>query len=192
MGPWQRGPRLSIPSKALLSPQPPPKPPFFGRKTMELKNPRACVRGKLVKDTTLPVTLSEWKLFRAGEAASRRRKDLPPVRPVVGRAGGYGRAGCCCAGCGASGSLRLGFACGGTCVALGTSVRQHRPAVAACGGHTPAGRGWARGEQGAAAQPVGSTGAAERCPQPSLASASSGAGCGMRAVLAWLSGGCSC
>ncbi|KYO48381.1 suppression of tumorigenicity 5 protein isoform B [Alligator mississippiensis] len=60
-------------------PKPPPKPPFFGRKTMELKNPRACVRGKLVKDTTLPVTLSEWKLFRAGEAASRRRKDLPPL-----------------------------------------------------------------------------------------------------------------
>ncbi|XP_019402336.1 PREDICTED: DENN domain-containing protein 2C isoform X2 [Crocodylus porosus] len=60
-------------------PKPPPKPPFFGRKTMELKNPRACVRGKLVKDTTLPVTLSEWKLFRAGEVASRRRKDLPPL-----------------------------------------------------------------------------------------------------------------
>ncbi|XP_019341593.2 DENN domain-containing protein 2C isoform X3 [Alligator mississippiensis] len=60
-------------------PKPPPKPPFFCRKTMELKNPRACVRGKLVKDTTLPVTLSEWKLFRAGEAASRRRKDLPPL-----------------------------------------------------------------------------------------------------------------
>ncbi|XP_019369304.1 PREDICTED: DENN domain-containing protein 2C [Gavialis gangeticus] len=60
-------------------PKPPPKPPFFGRKTMELKNPRACMRGKLVKDTTLPVTLSEWKLFRAGEAASRRRKDLPPL-----------------------------------------------------------------------------------------------------------------
>jgi len=32
-----------------------------------------------VKDTTLPVTLAEWKLFRAVEAASRRN-NLPWVR----------------------------------------------------------------------------------------------------------------
>lgn len=33
----------------------------------------------MVKDTTLPVTLTEWKLFRAVEAASRK-KNLPWVR----------------------------------------------------------------------------------------------------------------
>lgn len=33
----------------------------------------------MVKDTSLPVTLTEWKLFRAVEAASKR-KNLPWVR----------------------------------------------------------------------------------------------------------------
>ncbi|NXT29273.1 DEN2C protein, partial [Syrrhaptes paradoxus] len=58
------------------APKPPPKPPFLSRKTLELKSSQTSFQGKMVKDTTLPVTLSEWKLFRAAEAASRR-KNLP-------------------------------------------------------------------------------------------------------------------
>ncbi|XP_051494873.1 DENN domain-containing protein 2C isoform X2 [Apus apus] len=58
------------------APKPPPKPPFLSRKTLELKPSQTSFQGKVVKDTTLPVTLTEWKLFRAVEAASRR-KNLP-------------------------------------------------------------------------------------------------------------------
>ncbi|XP_053943334.1 DENN domain-containing protein 2C isoform X1 [Cuculus canorus] len=58
------------------APKPPPKPPFLSRKTLELKPSQTSLQGKMVKDTTLPVTLTEWKLFRAVEAASRR-KNLP-------------------------------------------------------------------------------------------------------------------
>ncbi|NXW53515.1 DEN2C protein, partial [Eurystomus gularis] len=58
------------------APKPPPKPPFLSRKTLELKPSQTSFQGKMVKDTTLPVTLTEWKLFQAVEAASRR-KNLP-------------------------------------------------------------------------------------------------------------------
>ncbi|KAJ7331803.1 hypothetical protein JRQ81_013983 [Phrynocephalus forsythii] len=58
-------------------PKLPPKPHFLHRKTLELKTTRICLRGRLAKDTTLPVTLTEWKFFRAGEAGSRKRKNLP-------------------------------------------------------------------------------------------------------------------
>ncbi|XP_074971274.1 DENN domain-containing protein 2C isoform X2 [Phalacrocorax aristotelis] len=58
------------------APKPPPKPPFLSRKTLELKPSQTNFQGKMVKDTTLPVTLTEWKLFRAVEAASKR-KNLP-------------------------------------------------------------------------------------------------------------------
>ncbi|XP_021121641.1 DENN domain-containing protein 2C [Heterocephalus glaber] len=61
---------------------PPPKsafktPKFLHRKTIELKNSQTYLRSKLMKDTTLPVTLTEWKLFRAGEVANRKRRNLP-------------------------------------------------------------------------------------------------------------------
>lgn len=59
--------------------QPPPKPPFLSRKSLELKPSQTSFQGKVGKETSLPVTLSEWKLFRAVEAASRR-KNLPWVR----------------------------------------------------------------------------------------------------------------
>uniref|UniRef100_A0A2K6GJ75 DENN domain containing 2C n=1 Tax=Propithecus coquereli TaxID=379532 RepID=A0A2K6GJ75_PROCO len=52
-------------------------PKFLHRKTMEVKNSQAYLRSKLTKDTTLPVTLTEWKLFRADEVANRKRKNLP-------------------------------------------------------------------------------------------------------------------
>lgn len=59
--------------------QPPPKPPFLSRKTLELKPFQTSFQGKMGKETSLPVTLSELKLFQAVEAASRR-KNLPWVR----------------------------------------------------------------------------------------------------------------
>ncbi|XP_033008909.1 DENN domain-containing protein 2C [Lacerta agilis] len=58
-------------------PKLPPKSHFLHRKTLELKTTRICLRGRLPKDTTLPVTLTEWKFFKAGEAGSRKRKNLP-------------------------------------------------------------------------------------------------------------------
>ncbi|XP_055995142.1 DENN domain-containing protein 2C isoform X2 [Sorex fumeus] len=55
----------------------PPRPQFLYRKTMELKNTQAYLRSKFTKDATLPVTLTEWKHFRAGEVTNRKRKNLP-------------------------------------------------------------------------------------------------------------------
>ncbi|XP_010162263.1 DENN domain-containing protein 2C, partial [Antrostomus carolinensis] len=68
--------KLPLPRSTRKAPKPPPKPPFLSRKTVELKASQTSFQGKTVKDTTLPVTLTEWKLFRAVEAASRR-KNLP-------------------------------------------------------------------------------------------------------------------
>uniref|UniRef100_A0A8C2U6H9 DENN domain containing 2C n=1 Tax=Coturnix japonica TaxID=93934 RepID=A0A8C2U6H9_COTJA len=58
------------------APKLPPKPSFLSRKTFELKPSPTSLQGKIVKETTLPVTLTDWKLFRAVEASSRR-KNLP-------------------------------------------------------------------------------------------------------------------
>ncbi|XP_004699213.2 DENN domain-containing protein 2C [Echinops telfairi] len=69
--------KLPPPKNTFKTPKLPPKPQFFLRKTMELKNSQAYLRSKLTKDATLPVTLTEWKLFRAGEVANRKRKNLP-------------------------------------------------------------------------------------------------------------------
>ncbi|XP_054251851.1 DENN domain-containing protein 2C [Indicator indicator] len=68
--------KLPPPRGISRAPKPPPKPPFLSRKTLEVKPSQTSFQGKMVKDTTLPVTLTEWKLFRAVEAASRR-KNLP-------------------------------------------------------------------------------------------------------------------
>ncbi|NWR92515.1 DEN2C protein, partial [Furnarius figulus] len=68
--------KLPPPRSISRAPKLPPKPPFLSRKTLELKPSQPSFQGKVVKDTSLPVTLSEWKLFRAVEAASRR-KNLP-------------------------------------------------------------------------------------------------------------------
>uniref|UniRef100_Q68D51-2 Isoform 2 of DENN domain-containing protein 2C n=1 Tax=Homo sapiens TaxID=9606 RepID=Q68D51-2 len=70
---WKLPPAKS----AFKAPKLPPKPQFLHRKTMEVKNSQAYLRSKLTKDTTLPVTLTEWKLFRAGEVANTKRKNLP-------------------------------------------------------------------------------------------------------------------
>uniref|UniRef100_A0A7N5JYC7 DENN domain containing 2C n=1 Tax=Ailuropoda melanoleuca TaxID=9646 RepID=A0A7N5JYC7_AILME len=69
--------KLPPPKSAFRAPKLPPKPQFLHRRTMELKSSQAYLRSKLTKDTTLPVTLTEWKLFRAGEVANRKRKNLP-------------------------------------------------------------------------------------------------------------------
>ncbi|NXC58312.1 DEN2C protein, partial [Aleadryas rufinucha] len=68
--------KLPPPRSISRAPKPPPKPPFLSRKTLELKPSQTSFQGKVGKETSLPVTLSEWKLFRAVEAASRRR-NLP-------------------------------------------------------------------------------------------------------------------
>ncbi|XP_062999812.1 DENN domain-containing protein 2C isoform X2 [Elgaria multicarinata webbii] len=69
--------KLPPPRNTFKPPKLPPKPHFLHRKTLELKSSRICLRGKLAKDTTLPVTLTEWKFFKAGEAGSRKRKNVP-------------------------------------------------------------------------------------------------------------------
>ncbi|XP_063033856.1 DENN domain-containing protein 2C isoform X1 [Melospiza melodia melodia] len=68
--------KLPPPRSISRAPKPPPKPPFLSRKSLELKPTQTNFHGKVGKETSLPVTLSEWKLFRAVEAASRR-KNLP-------------------------------------------------------------------------------------------------------------------
>ncbi|NXX42100.1 DEN2C protein, partial [Tricholaema leucomelas] len=67
--------KLPPPRGISRAPKPPPKLPFLSRKTLEVKPSQTSFQGK-VKETSLPVTLTEWKLFRAVEAASRR-KNLP-------------------------------------------------------------------------------------------------------------------
>ncbi|NXL42232.1 DEN2C protein, partial [Podilymbus podiceps] len=69
---WKLPPSQST----IRAPKPPPKPPFLSCKTHELKPSQTSFQGKMVKDTTLPVRLTKWKLFRAVEATSRR-KNLP-------------------------------------------------------------------------------------------------------------------
>lgn len=68
--------KLPPPQSIRGAPKLPPKPPFLSRKSLELKPSQTNFHGKVGKETSLPVTLSEWKLFRAVEAASRR-KNLP-------------------------------------------------------------------------------------------------------------------
>uniref|UniRef100_A0A8C3VDA4 DENN domain containing 2C n=1 Tax=Catharus ustulatus TaxID=91951 RepID=A0A8C3VDA4_CATUS len=68
--------KLPPPRSISRAPKPPPKPPFLSRKTLELKPFQTSFQGKMGKETSLPVTLSELKLFQAVEAASRR-KNLP-------------------------------------------------------------------------------------------------------------------
>ncbi|NXN25042.1 DEN2C protein, partial [Nycticryphes semicollaris] len=68
--------KLPPPRNTSWSPKPPPKPPFLSRKTLELKPSQTSFQGKMVKDATLPVTLTEWKLFQAAEASSKK-KNLP-------------------------------------------------------------------------------------------------------------------
>uniref|UniRef100_H0YRX3 DENN domain containing 2C n=1 Tax=Taeniopygia guttata TaxID=59729 RepID=H0YRX3_TAEGU len=68
--------KLPPPRSISRAPKPPPKPAFLSRKSLELKPSQTSFQGKMGKETSLPVTLSEWKLFRAVEAASRR-KNLP-------------------------------------------------------------------------------------------------------------------
>ncbi|XP_042655946.1 DENN domain-containing protein 2C isoform X3 [Tyto alba] len=68
--------KIPPPRSTSKAPKPLPKPPFLSCKALELKPSQTSFQGKMVKDTTLPVTLTDWKLFRAVEAASRR-KNLP-------------------------------------------------------------------------------------------------------------------
>ncbi|XP_021232705.1 DENN domain-containing protein 2C isoform X4 [Numida meleagris] len=75
---WKVPSVWKLPSSQSTSraPKLPPKPSFLSRKTFELKPSLTSLQGKMVKDTTLPVTLTDWKLFQAVEATSRR-KNLP-------------------------------------------------------------------------------------------------------------------
>ncbi|NWW76180.1 DEN2C protein, partial [Climacteris rufus] len=65
--------KLPPPRSICRAPKPPPKPPFLSRKSLELKPSQTGFQGKMGKDTSLPVTLAEWKLFQAVEAVSRRK-----------------------------------------------------------------------------------------------------------------------
>ncbi|XP_069489500.1 DENN domain-containing protein 2C isoform X2 [Ambystoma mexicanum] len=55
----------------------PSKPNFLRRQTLELKNTKMYLHKKMTKDATLPVTLTEWKVFRGGDTALKNRKKLP-------------------------------------------------------------------------------------------------------------------
>ncbi|XP_069094834.1 DENN domain-containing protein 2C [Pleurodeles waltl] len=55
----------------------PSKPNFLRRQTLELKNTKLYLHKKMTKDSTLPVTLTEWKVFRGGETALKNRNKLP-------------------------------------------------------------------------------------------------------------------
>ncbi|NXJ74377.1 DEN2C protein, partial [Trogon melanurus] len=65
--------KIPPPRSTSRAPQLPPKPRFLSRKTLELKPSQTSFQGKTVKDTTLPVMLTEWKLLQSVETASKRK-----------------------------------------------------------------------------------------------------------------------
>ncbi|XP_068125795.1 DENN domain-containing protein 2C isoform X2 [Hyperolius riggenbachi] len=50
---------------------------FLKRQTLELKSTKLYIHKKSPKDSTLPVTLMEWKMFKSGGETAKKRKKFP-------------------------------------------------------------------------------------------------------------------
>nr|XP_033774909.1 DENN domain-containing protein 2C [Geotrypetes seraphini]XP_033774910.1 DENN domain-containing protein 2C [Geotrypetes seraphini]XP_033774911.1 DENN domain-containing protein 2C [Geotrypetes seraphini]XP_033774912.1 DENN domain-containing protein 2C [Geotrypetes seraphini]XP_033774913.1 DENN domain-containing protein 2C [Geotrypetes seraphini] len=69
--------KLPPPRCTIKTPKFPMKPHFLRRQTLELKSTKLYIHKKICKDSTLPVTLTEWKVFKVGETALKKRKKFP-------------------------------------------------------------------------------------------------------------------
>ncbi|XP_053313533.1 DENN domain-containing protein 2C [Spea bombifrons] len=69
--------KLPPPRCTIKAPKIPSKPNFLKRQTLELKSTKLYLHKKTPKDSTLPVTLMEWKIFRSGGDTAKKRKKFP-------------------------------------------------------------------------------------------------------------------
>uniref|UniRef100_A0A8C5LK72 DENN domain containing 2C n=1 Tax=Leptobrachium leishanense TaxID=445787 RepID=A0A8C5LK72_9ANUR len=69
--------KLPPPRCTIKPPKLPSKPNFLKRQTLELKSTKLYLQKKAPKDSTLPVTLMEWKMFRGGGENTKKRKKFP-------------------------------------------------------------------------------------------------------------------
>ncbi|XP_053562538.1 DENN domain-containing protein 2C [Bombina bombina] len=68
-------PRCTIKAPKISS-----KPNFLKRQTLEFKSTKLYLHKKTPKDSTLPVTLMEWKVFRsAGDTTGKKKKKFPKL-----------------------------------------------------------------------------------------------------------------
>ncbi|XP_077337718.1 DENN domain-containing protein 2C isoform X1 [Lithobates pipiens] len=54
-----------------------PSRSFLKRQTLELKSTKLYIHKKSAKDSTLPVTLMEWKMFKSGGETAKKKKKFP-------------------------------------------------------------------------------------------------------------------
>ncbi|XP_073523237.1 DENN domain-containing protein 2C isoform X1 [Phyllobates terribilis] len=69
--------KIPPPRCTIKPPKIPSKPNFLKRQTLELKSTKLYIHKKAPKDSTLPVTLMEWKVFRNGGETAKKRKKFP-------------------------------------------------------------------------------------------------------------------
>ncbi|XP_063811500.1 DENN domain-containing protein 2C isoform X2 [Pseudophryne corroboree] len=69
--------KIPPPRCTIKAPKIPSKPNFLKRQTLELKSTKLYIHKKTTKDSTLPVTLMEWKVFRNGGETAKKRKKFP-------------------------------------------------------------------------------------------------------------------
>ncbi|CAH2220672.1 Hypothetical predicted protein [Pelobates cultripes] len=71
--------KLPPPRCTIKPPKLPSKPNFLKRQTLELKSTKLYLHKKAPKDSTLPVTLMEWKMFKGGGGGenAKKRKKFP-------------------------------------------------------------------------------------------------------------------
>ncbi|XP_066456188.1 DENN domain-containing protein 2C isoform X2 [Eleutherodactylus coqui] len=69
--------KIPPPRCTIKTPKIPSKPNFLKRQTLELKSTKLYIHKKASKDSTLPVTLMEWKVFRNGGETAKRKKKFP-------------------------------------------------------------------------------------------------------------------
>ncbi|XP_075052398.1 DENN domain-containing protein 2C isoform X2 [Mixophyes fleayi] len=69
--------KIPPPRCTIKAPKIPSKPNFLKRQTLELKSTKLYIHKKTPKDSTLPVTLMEWKVFRSGGETAKKRKKFP-------------------------------------------------------------------------------------------------------------------
>ncbi|KAG8450851.1 hypothetical protein GDO86_003207 [Hymenochirus boettgeri] len=69
--------KIPPPRCTIKAPKIPSKPNFLKRQTLELKSTKLYIHKKAQKDSTLPVTLMEWKVFKGVGETNKKRKAFP-------------------------------------------------------------------------------------------------------------------
>ncbi|XP_072282246.1 DENN domain-containing protein 2C isoform X2 [Pyxicephalus adspersus] len=71
--------RIPPPRCTIKAPKIPSRTNFLKRQTLELKSTKLYIHKKATKDSTLPVTLMEWKVFRSGGDTAKKKKKFPKL-----------------------------------------------------------------------------------------------------------------